>query len=305
MEINIAWKGTKAEPFLIKLKEYFQSTFSPEQVIYKIMKKFGKPQKERKDEKREKIHRSPHLPYTSSMDMGYPPPMGVIPGQMGGFNNFEISGLHHSLLPQCDEHMQLGQANAFHNFIRGGTGGRGFPFRGRGFLGGQWNSHQNYDRDNSSSSNSSDNDFGYDEENKDNHRHQKKRHSKHKRHKNDPEFLEQERIKKWVVVSEHQGFQAGHPNSFVDIELVIENQSNRWVPSHTYILKADDNNPIIFEPMDLFKKILKNQSRNCKITVQLPTQPGEYTWTFKFMMRKRSEIGTRFDLSFLVYDKTN
>lgn len=134
-EINDACKGTKAEPFLIKLKEYFMSKFSPDQVIYKLLKKLGKPQKEDKDEEQENANQPSSVPHTSSMDMGYPPPMGFIPGQMGGFQNFEFPVPHHPPFPQSDANMQIDPIGAFHNFIRGGARARGFPFRGRNFGG--------------------------------------------------------------------------------------------------------------------------------------------------------------------------
>ena len=40
-KIHDFWKGTKAEPFLVKLKEYFENKYNPTQTISKIVKKFG------------------------------------------------------------------------------------------------------------------------------------------------------------------------------------------------------------------------------------------------------------------------
>lgn len=40
-KIKAVCKGTKAEPFLIKLKEYFEAKYNPSQTINKLIKKFG------------------------------------------------------------------------------------------------------------------------------------------------------------------------------------------------------------------------------------------------------------------------
>lgn len=83
-------------------------------------------------------------------------------------------------------------------------------------------------------------------------------------------------VNKCVVVSEHKGFNPGHPGEIITLDIIVENQSKRNVPKHTYIYSANKDNEIECEPVDMGEKIRKNQNRLVKLSIKLPEIPGEY-----------------------------
>jgi hypothetical protein len=83
-------------------------------------------------------------------------------------------------------------------------------------------------------------------------------------------------VNKCVVVSDHKGFKPGQPGETILVDIIVENQSKKNVPKQTYVYKADKDNKIEFEPVDMGDKIRKSQNRLVKLSIKLPETPGEY-----------------------------
>ena len=260
IKISNSCKGTKAEPFLVKLKEYFESKYAPDQTIYKIMKKFGEIKK--------------------GMQPFNPPPFAPAPNfsqHLAGPMQDHFHAPHPEHPHIEDVEMHSDHVAEFHDFLRGrghhlGRGGFRGRGRGRGFHRGGHFMHDNRQHSNSDSNSNSSSDEEGKDENKSRKRH---RNNDHKRRNRDPEFLREQNLKKCIVVSEHNGFLAGLSNTLVEVELIVENQSFKNVPKHTFIMKADEDSPLSIEPLQTHS-IRKNTSRALKLNIKLPKEPGEY-----------------------------
>lgn len=174
-------------------------------------------------------------------------------------------------------------------FFRGMMRGRG---RGRGKHFSHHDHHHHHhekhydDRDQSSSSSGS----------------REKHHKKKKKCKKFDDDFKEEQRRKIIVVSDHKGFIPGKVGEFVPVEVILENQSSKGVPRNTYVCKATKQSEIKFVPINLDEKLRSGHNRSVTIMAQLPETPGEYRCSFKFCIKQKKEIGTRFDLCFLAHE---
>ncbi|CAI2371686.1 unnamed protein product [Moneuplotes crassus] len=301
-------KGTKAEPFLVKLKEYFEQKYNPAQNISKLIKKFGSIFTSKEGEVKK--------PTTKLETVAVETPIIQPPEEIPMFQHAPPPILQHSY--QDMEHVDIDASQSFHEFIdhlqnqnfpdfpRGGRGGhhrghrgffrglgRGFHHgRGRGGFFPQFAEPHGYfpDQMNEVNSNSSESS------------HRASGRKKSKDRKSDREDYKEEQRKKIVVVSDHRGFIPGKPGSYVPVDITLENQSQKGVPKNTYICQVNKKNEVELEPLNLVDKIRSGHNKAVTLMVKLPTKPGEYRCSFKFCIKQNKEIGTRFDLCFLAHE---